>query len=116
MTSWGQLFLFTYIVITSVFPDYWSLNDLYSQLNQEVSAILVAGYPVVIGDFNGYLFKTSTSGYCSLISLGLHQIITDPTHIYGSLLDPIYTNLPVQNAISCVIPVYKSDHSAVLLH
>ena len=51
-------------------PQHCSLYDLYSQLNQEVSAILVAGYPVVvIGDFNDDLFKTSTNGHSSLTSL-----------------------------------------------
>ena len=78
------------ILIHQYHPQHWSLHDLYRQLNQEVSAKLVAGYPVVvIGDFIGDLFKTSTSGRCSLIALGSHQIITDATHINGTLLDHI---------------------------
>ena len=67
-------------------PDVWDLHGLYSQLNQEVSAILAAGYPVVvIGDFNGDLFKTPTRGHCSL-TFGLQQINTDPTHITFTLI------------------------------
>ena len=106
----------TIILLHLYRPQHCSLYDLYSQLNQEVSAILVAGYPVVvIGDFNDDLFKTSTSGHCSLTSLGLQQIISDPTHMYGSLLDHIYTNLSVKGAISGVIPAYYSDHNAVFI-
>ena len=97
----------TIILLHLYRPQHCSLYDLYSRLNQEVFEILVAGDPVVvIADFNDDLFKTSTSGHCSLISLGLQQIISDPTHTYSSPLDHIYTNLAVKCVISGVIPAY----------
>ena len=111
MTTRELSYFFTYIVHSiAVFTTY------ADQLNHDISAILVAGYPVVvIGDFNDELFKTSTSGHCTLTSLGLQKIISDTTHMYGSLLDHIDTNLSVKGIISGVITAYYSDHNAVFI-
>jgi hypothetical protein len=46
----------------------------------------------------------------TLHGIGFQQVISDSTHIEGSLLDHIYTNIEPQSQF--IHPVYFSDHDA----
>ena len=67
---------------------------------------------VVIGDFN-INFQQMTSLQPMMESQGLSQIVSEPTHQLGSILDVLFTNITDYNLAN--IPVWFSDHHAVIM-
>ena len=69
---------------------------------------------VVCGDFNFNFYKSPDNVISNTLhGIGFQQVILDSTHIEGSLLDHIYTNIKPQSQF--IHPVYFSDHDATCL-
>lgn len=68
---------------------------------------------IILGDFN-----LNSQNFTNIMTeSGYSQIITDPTHITGSLLDHVYVTPYINSQISYafVEPLYFSDHDAIII-
>lgn len=74
---------------------------------------------VIFGDFNiDFLTDSSNFLITSICMLGYEMIVTEPTHVRGSLLDHVYVRTALYNQFCCIpiiIPMYFSDHDAVIV-
>ena len=71
---------------------------------------------IVLGDFNIDLLKLPENIFSqNLKECGFKQLVHQPTHISGGLIDHVYAYLP--NGEQCELfkihPLYYSDHDAI---
>lgn len=90
-----------------------SLAQFFSNLSNLVAH---EQFEIVLGDFNIDAFQTNQA--LNEVMLNYVQLVTQPTHLSGSLLDHVYVhkNLLSQFEVNTtVLPTYFSDHDAVKL-
>ena len=83
------------LVICYVSPK--SSNDVYSSLSSKILDYLKnfrSHYSAVVGDFNRSPNEILSTFGSPLLSVGLKQLIDQPTHDHGKILDHLYSNLP----------------------
>ena len=89
----------------------YTINHFLSQIENNIQLIL--------GDFNYNAFKEDSSREkLSEVLTDYNQIVDQPTHISGSLIDHVYIKKAFQNQIdmhSIVKNIHFSDHDAVKL-
>ena len=100
---------------------------VYRRPNQPLTAFLpllnhyVSNLPqimptIILGDFNENLLSPSPSPLLQLMSSRrFYQLVQGPTTDSGSLLDHIYCNGAVNDALIDVVDTYYSDHDATYL-
>ena len=70
----------------------------------------------IVGDFNvNFLRDPQDQIIKKILSHGFKQIVSEPTHIAGSLLDHVYVKRVLQEPKIALNFVYYSDHAAVSL-
>ncbi|KAG0724945.1 hypothetical protein GWK47_039548 [Chionoecetes opilio] len=94
----------------------WQGNDPIHFLHSNIDTLLLqhnCNHLIVVGDMNQHLVTRQFEDL--LIEYGLNNPINFPTHISGSSLDPVITDLP-EEVITCLpLGMFgSSDHSAVL--
>ena len=101
------------ISITVVYkpPDSKSSSDIATDLK---SILTKDKTSVVCGDFNIDFNKCPDNSISNtLTEMGFQQVISNSTHIEGSLLDHMYIN--TEQAMQFLHPLYFSDHDATCL-
>ena len=71
---------------------------------------------IILGDINIDLKKDPMNIFTkSLTTMGFKQLVLQPTHILGGILDHVYANCPFSSKCSLnkIHPLYYSDHDAV---
>jgi hypothetical protein len=108
----GLLLAAIYTPPSSSFSDV--SGDLKLLLNQVqcLSSQGLISKVAVVGDFN-MSFQQMTSLQPVVESYGLSQVVSEPTHQLGSILDLLFTNIIDYNLAN--IPVWFSDHHAIIL-
>jgi hypothetical protein len=95
----------------------FSENANVHEFTEEIVNILNLSRTVIIcGDFNINLAKFPHNKFSkSLFNLGFIQLVNNPTHILGGIIDHVY--LYSTNMSTCslykIYPVYYSDHDAI---
>ena len=113
-TEYQILYLeFVSINITLVYIS--SSAKSYSDVSETLKGLINSRKTsVVCGDFNFNFYKSPDNVISNTLhEIGFQQVISDSTHIEGSLLDHIYTNIEPQSQF--IHPVYFSDHDATCL-
>ena len=85
------------------------VQDIIRQIDRNRTRS-VCSKVVIIGDFNLDL-QTQEQLSSVMLESGLHQLITEPTHELGSVLDLLYTDL--EGCTVHNIPVWFSDHHII---
>ncbi|KAG0713524.1 hypothetical protein GWK47_016052 [Chionoecetes opilio] len=104
------------ILLCFCYRPQWQGNDPIHFLHSNIDALLLqhnCNHLIVVGDMNQHLVARQFENL--LTEYGLNNHVNFPTHISGSSLDPVITDLP-EEVITC-LPlgmVGSSDHSAVL--
>ena len=71
---------------------------------------------IICGDFNLDLKVYPNNNFSkALHEIGFSQIVTEPTHIQGGLIDHVYFYSPSKSRcmLNKIHPLYYSDHDAV---
>ena len=85
-------------------------------LNHYISDLPQIMLTIILGDFNENLLSPSPSPLLQLMSSRrFYQLVQGPTTDSGSLLDHIYCNGAVNDALIDVVDTYYSDHDATYL-
>ncbi|KAG0729688.1 hypothetical protein GWK47_029826 [Chionoecetes opilio] len=104
------------ILLCVCYRPQWQGNDPIHFLHCNIDTLLLqhnSNHLIVVGDMNKHLVARQFENL--LTEYGLNNHVNFPTHISGSSLDPVITDLP-EEVITC-LPlgmVGSSDHSAVL--
>lgn len=92
-------------------------RDYFERIISTTKSITKGGYFVLLGDFN---FPGTPDQHVAYINeeLNSRQLINQPTHEYGNILDLIFTNLSKGSNIEFhteteVVPVNFSDHCMI---
>ena len=98
---------------------YRSQSANFSEINQEIESLTNREKPqLVIGDFNFcYLTHTSNATRNYLLGDGFTQLIQEPTHIDGHLLDQAYLR-DIDGILNCKVEVqskYYTDHKGLAI-
>jgi exonuclease III len=98
---------------------YRSQSANFSELNQEIESLTNREKPqLVIGDFNFcYLTHTSNATRNYLLGDSFTQLIEEPTHIDGHLLDQAYLR-DMDRVLDCTVEVqskYYTDHKGLAI-
>ncbi|KAK3100749.1 hypothetical protein FSP39_024640 [Pinctada imbricata] len=88
-----------------------SMSELLRQIDESKESKSVKRI-IIIGDFN-IAFGIQNFLLPLLQSHGLHQMITEPTHQLGSILDLVFTN--ITDCTLTNVPVWFSDHHGIIL-
>ena len=88
--------------------------DLFIYLIQHFLSMAENDIDVILGDFNINAFTTNNLSdlLCEYV-----QIVQEPTHISGSLIDHVYVKQSLFDSydIKCIVKnTYFSDHDAVM--
>ena len=68
----------------------------------------------IVGDFNlNFMHNPQDQLIKKILSNGFKQIVSEPTHIAGSLLDHVYVKRVSQEPKIALNFLYYSDHAAV---
>ena len=98
-------------------PPQMQMSTLQTSLRQIFSCIPADSKVVLIGDFNVNPNSTDHLLHVMkpLADFSLVQKITTPTHRLGSVLDHVYVPSSFSTAPTLVLPMYFTDHSAVVI-
>ena len=98
-------------------PPQMQLSILRTSLCQILSCIPADSKVILIGDFN--VNPSSTDHLLNIMrpleEFSLVQKETAPTHRLGSVLDHVYVSSSFSTALTLVVPMYFTDHSAVVI-
>ena len=104
-------------VINSYRPPQMQLPILKASLCQILSCIPAGSTVILIGHFN--VNPSSTDHILHIMrpleEFSLVQKVTAPTHRLGSVLDHVYVSSSFSTTSTLVVPMYFTDHSAVVL-
>lgn len=95
-----------------------TLQNLYMALSELIDLLAHERYSVIMGDFNTNLFdvsQTHTILKMMFQQSGYQQHINEYTTDNRTLLDHIYSNLPLQSTITGVSETYCSYHKGVYI-
>ena len=95
-----------------------TLQNLYMALLELIDLLAHERYSVIMGDFNNNLFdvsQTHTILKMMFQQSGYQQHINEYTTDNRTLLDHIYSNLPLQSTITGVSETYYSYHKGVYI-
>ena len=95
-----------------------TLQHLYMALSELVDLLAHERYSVIMGDFNTNLFhvsQTHTILKMMFQQSGYQQHINEYTTDNRTVLDHIYSNLPLQSTITGVSETYYSYHKGVYI-
>ena len=105
-------------MIQDVITIYRSQNYPLEALNKEIKKLITQKKPtLVIGDFNFCYKDERKSTKTFFESYNLNQVINNPTHIGGHILDQAYLSEDLGN-IECTAEThakYYSDHRGLLI-
>ena len=104
------------ILLCVCYRPQWQGSDPIDFLHTNLDALLLqysCKHLVVMGDMNQHLVARNFEDFLNVYGLTNH--VTFPTHISGSSLDPVITDIP-DSIITChpLGMVGSSDHSAIL--
>ena len=103
-------------VINLYRPPQMQLPILKASLCQILSCIPADSRVILIGDFN--VNPSSTDHMLHIMrpleEFSLVQKVTAPTHRLGSVLDHVYVSSSFSTTSTLVVPMYFTDHSAVV--
>ena len=87
----------------------------YSDVSEKLKGLINSRKTsVVCGEINFNFYKSPDNVISNTLhGIGFQQVISDSTHIEGSLMDHIYTNIEPQSQF--LHPAYFSDHDATCL-
>jgi len=112
-----QLSKFTSSLVDVIFiyrsqqADYHQLNKIIDQMTNKEKPLLV------LGDFNFCFLEASNLTKLYFQEKNFKQIINEPTHIGGHLLDQAYLSDP-SRALKCTVEIhskYYTDHKALAI-
>ena len=95
-----------------------TLQNLYMALSELIDLLAHERYSVIMGDFNTNLFhvsQTHTILKMMFQQSGYQQHINEYTTDNRTVLDHIYSNLPLQSTITGVSETYYSYHKGVYI-
>ena len=96
-------------------PGIYTKSLFLSYLKQLLEVLKqTPGNKIVLGDFNENLFM-STSTQALMEECGYQQFVTFPTTESGTLIDHVYSTLPVTEMETNPLPTYYSYHDAIHL-
>lgn len=75
----------------------------------------MTGHKIIMGDFNENLLSTTKSTPELMEENGYHQLVTFPTTENWTLIDHVYTNIPLTQLQILPLPTYFSYHEAITL-
>ena len=103
-------------VINLYRPPQMQLPILKASLCQILSCIPAECRVILIGDFNVNPGSTDHMLHIMrpLEEFSLVQKVTAPTHRFGSVLDHVYVSSSFSTTSTLVVPMYFTDHSAVV--
>lgn len=97
-------------------PNVYPLNKFHQNLDMLLKVLLkMTGHKIIMGDFNENLLSTTKSTPKLMEENGYHQLVTFPTTENGTLIDHVYTNIPLTQLQILPLPTYFSYHEAITL-
>lgn len=97
-------------------PNVYPLNKFHQNLDMLLKVLLkMTGQKIIMGDFNENLLSTTKSTPKLMEENGYHQLVTFPTTENGTLIDHVYTNIPLTQLQVLPLPTYFSYHEAITL-
>ena len=103
------------LLLSVCYRPQWQGSEPIDFLRENLDELLIQNSCknlVIVGDMNQHLVARAFDEF--LVTFGLHNHVAFPTHISGSSLDPVITDLP-ENIVECesLGAVGSSDHYAV---
>ena len=98
---------------------YRSQQANFTDLNEKIKRIITNGKPqLIIGDFNFcYLGAQSNTTRKYLMKKNFSQLINEPTHIEGNMLDQAYLT-DIDGTLQCTASIqsnYYTDHKGLAI-
>ena len=114
-----KLYDYTNLIIAGIYRSpKVTLQNLYMALSELIDLLAHEKYSVIMGDFNTNLFDVSHTHTILKMMFqqsGYQQHINEYTTDNRTLLDHIYSNLPLQSTVTGVSETYYSYHKGMYI-
>ena len=96
---------------------YASQGVNYNNLTMQLTEVFchATDYVMVVGDMNWDYLRQRNAMKVYFQQNGFHQIIENPTHEEGGLLDHVYVRTKESVVVACQRAKYYSDHDAIFI-